>query len=116
MECLRGLALAPQRFPIDATRKGILQRRRAAFRPQCEEGCPCSGNLTECDAFLGSVGGRARDSRFCASAASMLIGMAFGTVLALPCALVAEQFPGMAVAMSDSTDAALGPAAAGPRG
>ncbi|MDE0627976.1 MAG: hypothetical protein OXH99_16395 [Bryobacterales bacterium] len=45
----------------------------------------------------------------------MLIRMALGTVLAMPCALVAEQFPGMAAAVADSTDAALGPAAtAGP--
>lgn len=42
----------------------------------------------------------------------MLIGMGFGTVLAMLCALAMEHFAGMAVAMADSTDAAFGPAAA----
>lgn len=67
----------------------------------------------------------ARDSRFPASPASMLTGMALGTVLAMPCRSVAGQFPGMiepmteimlgrmmadmAVAIADSTDAAFGP-------
>lgn len=72
--------------------------------------------------------GCARDSRFPAYPASMSIGMALGTVLAMPCTLVAGRFPGMigpmirimlscamadmGVAIADSTNAALGPAAA----
>ena len=125
MERLRGLALPAQRFPRDAAGKGIPGRRRAARKPHREEGRLRSGSPTEWSAVpsRGPFGGRARhcarvgcgparDSRVPASAASMLIGTVFGTVLAMPCAVVAEQSPGMAVAMADRTDAALGPAAA----
>ena len=126
MERLRGLTLPAQRFPRDAAGEGIPGRRRAARKPYRKEGRLWSGGPTEWSAVpsRGPFGGRARhcarvgcgparDSRVPASAASMLIGTASGTVPAMPCALVAEQFPGMAMAMADLTDAALGSAAAG---
>ena len=72
--------------------------------------------------------GRARDPDCPHSLGGMLLGMALGTMLALPCTLVASQFlgmiepmipimldcmiAGMAAALADSRDAALGSAAA----